>query len=72
MNRITFLLVLAIAALPLAVFAAPAQYYRWQSKLDGALACQQTPPGDGWLRESGPYRDPHCKKLVKPADPLAQ
>lgn len=56
---------LALAAHP--AFAAPAPYYQWRSTLNGALACSQTPLGEGWTKASGPYRDAHCEKrhLVK-------
>ena len=35
----------------LAAQAAPAPFYKWQSKLDGQVACMQTSPGDGWVLE---------------------
>lgn len=44
--------------------AAPAPYYQWRSKLTGALACSQTPLGDGWEKSNGPYRDARCEKLI--------
>ncbi|WP_134514816.1 hypothetical protein, partial [Pseudomonas aeruginosa] len=37
----------------LAAQAAPAPFYKWQSKLDGQVACMQTSPGDGWVRLDG-------------------
>jgi hypothetical protein len=40
--------------------AKPAPWYWWVSKVDAARICMQTPPGDGWTRERGPYRDAHC------------
>jgi len=49
----------ALAAPPL-LQAAPAPWYQWRSKVDGALACSQTPLGAGWVRFAGPYRDAHC------------
>ncbi|MBQ5949655.1 hypothetical protein [Massilia sp. ST3] len=58
---------IALAALVLAghsAFAAPAPYYQWRSTLNGALACSQTPLGEGWVKASGPYRDAHCEKLI--------
>jgi len=45
-------------------FAAPAPYYQWRSKLTGALACSQTPLGEGWEKSHGPYRDSRCEKLI--------
>ncbi|MEH6435958.1 hypothetical protein [Massilia sp. DD77] len=44
--------------------AAPAPYYQWRSTLNGALACSQTPLGEGWVKARGPYRDAHCEKLI--------
>ncbi|MBQ5939746.1 MULTISPECIES: hypothetical protein [unclassified Massilia] len=44
--------------------AAPAPYYQWRSTLNGALACSQTPLGEGWVKASGPYRDAHCEKRI--------
>ncbi|MGF6692620.1 hypothetical protein M2318_002692 [Metapseudomonas resinovorans] len=41
--------------------AAPAPFFIWQSKLDGALTCAQTTPGEGWLRLGGPFRDAGCR-----------
>ncbi|WP_229217925.1 hypothetical protein [Rugamonas apoptosis] len=51
-------LLLASAAL----WAAPAPWYKWRSKLDGATTCSQTPLGPGWERAGGPYRDSRCEK----------
>ncbi|MBD2838212.1 hypothetical protein ID144_14265 [Pseudomonas sp. JM0905a] len=42
-------------------FAAPAPFFIWQSKLDGALTCAQTTPGEGWQRLGGPFRDAGCR-----------
>ncbi len=57
----------ALAALALlcgAPQAAPAPWYQWRSKIDGHLSCSQTPLGPGWVRDSGPYKDSRCEKLV--------
>jgi len=54
-----------LAALTLTLssaFAAPAPYFQWRSKLNGALACANTPLGEGWEKASGPYRDARCEK----------
>jgi hypothetical protein len=56
-------------ALPLALacslaLAGPAPWFKWRSKLDGTLACSQTPLGQGWEQASGPYRDSRCEKLI--------
>jgi len=42
-------------------WAAPAPYYKWQSKVDGSVICRQSSPGEGWERLDGrPYRDLNC------------
>jgi hypothetical protein len=57
---IAILLGLALA-LPAVLHAAPAPWYQWRSKADGALSCSQTPLGPGWERFAGPYRDARCE-----------
>jgi len=54
----------ALALLLSSALAAPAPYYQWRSKLTGALACSQTPLGEGWEKSNGPYRDARCEKLI--------
>ena len=44
--------------------AAPAPWFQWRSKIDGTLACSQTPLGQGWTKAAGPFRDSHCVKLM--------
>jgi hypothetical protein len=44
--------------------AEPAPWFKWRSKLDGTLACSQTPLGPGWDRVTGAYRDSHCEKRI--------
>jgi hypothetical protein len=53
-----------LAAASTLALAAPAPWFQWSSKLDGTLACSQTPLGQGWERASGPYRDSHCERLI--------
>ncbi|MCB5184470.1 hypothetical protein LG201_04565 [Methylobacillus gramineus] len=48
--------------------AAPAQWYLWQSKLDGKLVCLQTPPGPGWTKINGPFNNSDCTRPVHPAN----
>ena len=43
----------------------PRPFYKWQSKLDGQVACMQTSPGDGWVRLDGPYRDLRCREPLR-------
>jgi hypothetical protein len=47
-----------------AALAGPAPWFQWRSKLNGALACSQTPLGAGWEKSSGPYRGARCEKLI--------
>ena len=54
----------ALALLCAAAQARPAPWYMWRSKVDGHLSCAQTPLGPGWRRDSGPYQDSRCEKLV--------
>ena len=44
--------------------AKPAPWYKWRSKIDGYLSCAQTTLGPGWERDSGPYKDSRCEKLI--------
>lgn len=44
--------------------AGPAPWYKWRGKIDNSIACAQTTPGPGWVKESGPYKDSRCEKLV--------
>lgn len=62
MKHIALLLALGLGA-QLAL-AAPAPYFQWRSKLNGALACSQTPLGPGWEKFAGPYRDARCEKPI--------
>lgn len=43
------------------VLAAPAAWYYWRSKIDGARVCAQTSPGPGWERDSPAYEGPGCQ-----------
>ena len=44
--------------------AEPAPWWKWRSKIDGALVCSQTTLGPGWEKAYGPYRDARCEKLI--------
>ncbi|MDF1484263.1 hypothetical protein PY257_03550 [Ramlibacter sp. H39-3-26] len=48
------------------VWAEPAPWYRWRSRVSGAVVCAQASPGEGWVRGGGPFRDARCAKLVRP------
>ncbi|WCE10703.1 MULTISPECIES: hypothetical protein [Pseudomonas] len=56
---------LAIALLGLLatdVLAGPAAYWRWRSTTDNQEFCTQTPPGPGWIKVAGPFRDLQCRE----------
>ena len=44
--------------------AGPAPWWQYRSKVDGKLACSQTPLGAGWEKAAGPFKDSRCEKLV--------
>jgi hypothetical protein len=44
------------------LLAQPAPWYQWRSKLNGKIFCNQTSPGEGWERVSGPFKDARCEK----------
>lgn len=59
------ILALSIIFLVSPLFAAPAPWYKWQSKVDGKVFCAQTSPGGGWKRLKGSYRDLRCQKPIQ-------
>lgn len=61
-TRAAALLTLMVCCAELA--AGPAPWWEWRSKLDGKLACSQTPLGPGWEKARGPFKDSRCEKLV--------
>jgi hypothetical protein len=62
MKRIGVMLVLLLAV-GSAASAAPAPWYKWRSKLSGAVVCEQVMNGDdGWVKIDGPFKDAHCTK----------
>lgn len=62
MKNVALLLLLALHVA--AAVAGPAPWFQWRSKVDGQLACSQTPLGPGWEKASGPYQDSHCTKRI--------
>lgn len=64
MTRRLLILLLAGAACGSAL-ARPAWWYLYQSRIDGQRSCSQTPLGPGWNQVAGPFKDPHCEKLVR-------
>ena len=67
--RSLFLLVASLLLISLSAVAAPMPFYKWQSKLDGRYACQQTSPGDGWQKIGGPFRDAGCREMLPQTPP---
>lgn len=69
-TAIAAVLVLTLWSLVFDASAAPAPWYYWRSKIDGARVCAQTSPGNGWERDSTAYEGPGChprrKVLVIP------
>lgn len=63
-TRTAFAIALPLALACSLALAKPAPWFKWRSKLDGTLACSQTPLGQGWEQASGPYRDSRCEKLI--------
>jgi hypothetical protein len=55
-------LVLCLLSMPAG--AGPAPWYKWRSRLDGALACSQTPLGPGWDKVAGSYKDSRCERPI--------
>jgi hypothetical protein len=64
MNKIRWRCMLLLALACASLDAAPAPWWKWRSKIDGALVCSQTPLGPGWERAHGPFRDARCEKLI--------
>lgn len=56
-------IVLVLASMQ--VWAVPAAWYQWRSKLNGDLVCRQTSPGTGWEKAMGPYTDARCEIFAK-------
>ena len=60
MSRSAFLAACCALLLAQLAWAAPAPWYWWRSKVDGASLCAQISPGTGWERDGGPYQGPGC------------
>ena len=65
MNWMKLASIAAISLFSLGAIAQPAPWYKWKSKLNKKITCQQTSPGDGWTKDSGPYKDARCEKPGK-------
>lgn len=48
-----------------AAASAPAPWFLWQSRVDGAYLCIQTTPGEGWVKIAGPYPKAQCHRIIK-------
>ncbi|RDE51983.1 MAG: hypothetical protein DVS81_03455 [Candidatus Accumulibacter meliphilus] len=64
--RSHFAIVFSCLLFGASALATPAPWYLWRSKLDGQVFCAQTPPGVGWQRVGGPYRDARCENTGVP------
>jgi hypothetical protein len=53
-----------VACVCTAAVAGPAPGFKWRSKVDGKQVCSQTPLGQGWEKDSAPFKDSHCTKLA--------
>lgn len=42
--------------------AAPAPWYKWRGKIDGAQVCAQISLGEGWEQLPVSYKDARCEK----------
>ena len=54
-------LIAVLVAMPVFASAAPAAWYKWQSRATGQFICTQTWPGEGWLKIAGPYGNGGCR-----------
>ena len=68
MNLAKTLAACLLAAVTLAVQAAPAPWYLWRSLVENMTVCAQTPPGEGWDQIKGPYQDAQCRTPGKPSN----
>ena len=62
-RRLPILLLLLAGA---AASGAPAPWYWWTSKVDGARVCMQTSPGPGWSQEPVAFKDARCRIRLDP------
>ena len=61
------LLVLAVlASVCAAAYASEMSWYRWRSRISGAVVCAQISPGSAWYKFKGPYMDGTCRKPGNP------
>lgn len=42
------------------VYAKPAPWYWWVSKVNGGRVCAQVMPSQGWTRGEGPFHNAQC------------
>jgi len=53
-------LAIVFILLSLSALAAPAPWWEWRHLSSGEIVCAQTPPGEEWVKYSGPYKDLKC------------
>lgn len=53
--------VLAALLMTGSLSAAPALWYKWRSKLNGAEFCAQVSPGDAWEKLPEAYKNARCE-----------
>jgi hypothetical protein len=63
-SRIAVLLLLALVCS--AAFAAGAPWYKWRNRVDGTILCLQISPGETWYKYQGPFMESQCRKPGNP------
>ncbi|HEX6735741.1 MAG TPA: hypothetical protein VF096_13100 [Azonexus sp.] len=58
------LLLLLAGTLTAPALGGPAPWYWWVSRSSDLRICQQTSPGEGWVREPQPFRDAPCRSRL--------
>ncbi len=55
-----------LASVCAAAYASEMSWYRWRSRVSGAVVCAQIYPGNAWYKFKGPYMDGTCRKPGNP------
>ncbi len=59
----TVVILVSLLAVGSTANAVPAPWYKWRSRLNGSVVCEQVMNGDdGWEKIDGPFKDSHCTK----------
>jgi len=61
-----FAVLVGLALLGIAAFAAGAPWYKWINQAEGTIVCTQASPGDGWVEYQGPFSESRCRKPGNP------